>query len=103
MRLLRRVSFQADDPQDALTLAGYVDLHLCETRRRTADSASWRQEPTPAMPTGALVPEGTPALLFQAYSVVSTTTEQEMASRDLAAALGRNANTRSRPGCRSAR
>jgi hypothetical protein len=45
------------------------------------------------VPAGALVPEGTPALLFQAYSVVSATTEREMASRDPAAALGRNANT----------
>ncbi|MGJ5748746.1 hypothetical protein [Streptomyces puniciscabiei] len=40
MRLLRRVSFQADEPQDAPTLAGYVDLHLCETRRRTTGPAS---------------------------------------------------------------
>ncbi|MGW3150450.1 Fic family protein [Streptomyces sp. NPDC001177] len=39
VRLLRRVSFQADEPQDALTLAGYIDL-LRETRRRTADPAS---------------------------------------------------------------
>ncbi|OIJ92267.1 Fic family protein [Streptomyces monashensis] len=40
VRLLRRVSFQADEPQDALTLARYVDLHLRETRRRTTDPAA---------------------------------------------------------------
>ncbi|MFF7977461.1 hypothetical protein [Streptomyces sp. NPDC007905] len=26
--LLRRVSFQADDPQDALTLTRHIDIHL---------------------------------------------------------------------------
>ncbi|WP_042380372.1 Fic family protein [Streptacidiphilus melanogenes] len=31
--LLRRVSFRADSPQDALSLARYVGLHLAETRR----------------------------------------------------------------------
>jgi hypothetical protein len=31
--LLRRVAFQADEPQDALTLTRYVDMHLTETRR----------------------------------------------------------------------
>ncbi|MCL3995492.1 Fic family protein [Streptomyces lavenduligriseus] len=40
VRLLRRVSFQAEEPQDALTLARYIDLHLHETRRRTAVPAS---------------------------------------------------------------
>ncbi|MEU6324369.1 hypothetical protein [Streptomyces sp. NPDC047009] len=33
--LLRRVTFQADEPQDALTLTRYVDIHLTETRRNT--------------------------------------------------------------------
>ncbi|MFG2810534.1 Fic family protein [Streptomyces massasporeus] len=32
--LLRRVTFQADEPGDALTLAGYIDTHITETRRR---------------------------------------------------------------------
>ncbi|MFD7242109.1 Fic family protein [Streptomyces massasporeus] len=32
--LLRRVSFQADEPGDALTLARYIDTHVSETRRR---------------------------------------------------------------------
>ncbi|MFI9611953.1 Fic family protein [Streptomyces sp. NPDC052023] len=31
--LLRRVTFQADEPQDALILTRYIDLHLTETRR----------------------------------------------------------------------
>ncbi|SEM74989.1 hypothetical protein [Streptacidiphilus jiangxiensis] len=31
--LLRRVSFQADNPRDGLTLARYIDVHLAETRR----------------------------------------------------------------------
>jgi hypothetical protein len=48
---------------------------------------------SPRLPAGELVPEGTPALLFQAYSVVSASTDQEMATRDLAVALGRNSNT----------
>jgi hypothetical protein len=47
----------------------------------------------PRLSEGKPVPEGTPALLFQAYSVVSAHTEQEMATRDLAVALGRNPNT----------
>jgi len=34
--LLRRITFQADDPQDALTLARYIDVHLAETRRSAA-------------------------------------------------------------------
>ncbi|MER7812682.1 Fic family protein [Streptomyces sp900116325] len=34
--LLRRVTFQADDPQDALSLARYIQIHLAETRRRAA-------------------------------------------------------------------
>ncbi|MGA4953775.1 hypothetical protein [Streptomyces lydicamycinicus] len=37
--------------------------------------------------------EGVPALLVRAHAVVSATPEQEMASRDLAAALAHNANT----------
>ncbi|MFC7931925.1 hypothetical protein [Streptomyces cinereoruber] len=48
---------------------------------------------TPGAPAGELVPEGIPVLLFQAYSVVSASAEQEMATRDLAVALGRNPNT----------
>ncbi|GHD86780.1 Fic family protein [Streptomyces naganishii] len=39
VQLLRRVSFHADDPQDALTLARYIDFHLRETRRRSSNSA----------------------------------------------------------------
>jgi hypothetical protein len=35
VQLLRRVSFHADDPQDALILTRYIDIHLRETRRRT--------------------------------------------------------------------
>ncbi|MGI5247947.1 hypothetical protein [Actinacidiphila glaucinigra] len=31
--MLRRITFQADDPRDALTLARYIDVHLAETRR----------------------------------------------------------------------
>ncbi|MEU1543930.1 hypothetical protein ABZ461_38805 [Actinacidiphila glaucinigra] len=31
--MLRRITFQDDDPQDALTLARYIDVHLAETRR----------------------------------------------------------------------
>ncbi|MFF4258805.1 Fic family protein [Streptomyces sp. NPDC001663] len=31
--LLRRITFQADKPQDAMALARYVDVHLAETRR----------------------------------------------------------------------
>jgi hypothetical protein len=42
---------------------------------------------------GELVPEGIPVLLFQAHAVVSASTDQEMASRDLAAVLGRHPNT----------
>ncbi|WP_406260768.1 cell filamentation protein Fic [Actinacidiphila glaucinigra] len=34
--LLRRITFQADDPRDALTLARYIDVHLAETRRSLA-------------------------------------------------------------------
>ncbi|CAL9325830.1 Fic family protein [Streptomyces sp. SudanB182_2057] len=34
------VRLQAEEPQDALTLARYIDLHLHETRRRTAVPAS---------------------------------------------------------------
>ncbi|QOV40776.1 Fic family protein [Streptomyces ferrugineus] len=34
--LLRRVTFQADEPQDTLTLTRYIDCHLAETRRKAA-------------------------------------------------------------------
>lgn len=34
--LLRRVSFQADSPQDPLTLIRYIDLHLAQTRKTAA-------------------------------------------------------------------
>ncbi|MFE1754614.1 Fic family protein [Streptomyces anandii] len=34
--LLRRVSFQADAPQDALTLTRYIDIHLRDTRSNTS-------------------------------------------------------------------
>lgn len=34
--LLRRVSFQADSPQDPLTLIRYIDLHLAQTRQRAS-------------------------------------------------------------------
>ncbi|MCP2342147.1 prophage maintenance system killer protein [Actinomadura rupiterrae] len=34
--LLRRVSFQADAPEDPLILARYINLHLAETRRRSS-------------------------------------------------------------------
>ncbi|GLV88356.1 hypothetical protein Slala03_80450 [Streptomyces lavendulae subsp. lavendulae] len=34
--LIRRVTFHADNPQDALTLARYIDLHLVETRRKAS-------------------------------------------------------------------
>ncbi|WP_250403561.1 Fic family protein [Streptomyces cellostaticus] len=37
VQLLRRVSFHADDPQDALALARYIDLHLRETRRQATN------------------------------------------------------------------
>ncbi|MGW7047537.1 Fic family protein [Streptomyces avermitilis] len=36
--LLRRITFEADDPQDPLILVSYINIHLTETRRRTADS-----------------------------------------------------------------
>ncbi|WP_328806806.1 cell filamentation protein Fic [Streptacidiphilus fuscans] len=39
VQLLRRVSFQAEDPQDPLVLARYVDLHLSQTRRNATASA----------------------------------------------------------------
>lgn len=44
-------------------------------------------------PPDVLVPDGVPPLLFQAYSVVSASADQEVATRDLAVALGRNPNT----------
>ncbi|MEU9926756.1 hypothetical protein [Streptomyces anulatus] len=36
--LLRRISFEADAPQDPLILVRYINIHLAETRRRTTDS-----------------------------------------------------------------
>ncbi|MGW2706893.1 hypothetical protein [Streptomyces sp. NPDC001340] len=47
----------------------------------------------PRTVAGGLVPEGIPVLLFQAHAVVSASADQEMATRDLAAALGRNPNS----------
>ncbi|MEV5505934.1 Fic family protein [Streptomyces orinoci] len=44
--LLRRISFQADAPQDCLTLTRYLDLHLTETRRSAV---------APAHPSNPLV------------------------------------------------
>ncbi len=38
--LLRRVTFQADVPQDPLILARYIGIHLTETRRTAASSGS---------------------------------------------------------------
>ncbi|MGA5406923.1 Fic family protein [Streptomyces lavendulocolor] len=38
--LLRRVTFQADVPQDGLVLARHIGLHLSETRRRAASPGS---------------------------------------------------------------
>lgn len=37
--LLRRVTFQADSPQDALTLTRYIDVHLAETRPSARSSS----------------------------------------------------------------
>ncbi|MFE1416715.1 Fic family protein [Streptomyces sp. NPDC058746] len=36
--LLRRITFQADNPQDPLSLVRYINIHLEETRRRAAGS-----------------------------------------------------------------
>ncbi|MGZ9928358.1 hypothetical protein ACXNSR_00545 [Streptomyces sp. NC-S4] len=36
--LLRRITFQADHPQDPLILARYIDIHRAQTRRRSSDS-----------------------------------------------------------------
>ncbi|MGW7328766.1 Fic family protein [Streptomyces sp. NPDC054840] len=36
--LLRRVTFEADNPQDPLILVRYINVHLAETRRRSTDS-----------------------------------------------------------------
>ncbi|MDX2935574.1 hypothetical protein [Streptomyces ipomoeae] len=36
------VTFQADEPQDALTLTRYIDIHLAGIRRNTASLDSWR-------------------------------------------------------------
>ncbi|CAM5678377.1 Fic family protein [Streptomyces griseorubiginosus] len=38
--LLRRVTFQADEPEDAVILTRYIDIHLAETRRNSASPAS---------------------------------------------------------------
>ncbi|MFF4034229.1 hypothetical protein ACFYZ2_31510 [Streptomyces sviceus] len=40
MSLLRRVTFQAAEPEDALILARYIDVHLAETRRNTVSPDS---------------------------------------------------------------
>ncbi|MFJ7073457.1 cell filamentation protein Fic [Streptomyces sp. NPDC098781] len=40
VRLLRRVSFQADEPDDALILTRYIDVHLTETRRNAVAAGS---------------------------------------------------------------
>lgn len=40
--LLRRIAFRAGDPQEALTLARYVGLHLARTRRGAADARAAR-------------------------------------------------------------
>ncbi|MEV7405893.1 Fic family protein [Streptomyces sp. NPDC091267] len=40
--LLRRVTFQADNPQDPLILARSIDVHLSETRRTATSPASHR-------------------------------------------------------------
>lgn len=37
--LLRRVTFQADDPQDPLILARYIDVHMAETRCSAASKS----------------------------------------------------------------
>ena len=34
--LLRRVSFRADDPNDALALTRFINVHLASTRRQAA-------------------------------------------------------------------
>lgn len=36
--LLRRITFEAGDPQEPLSLARYINIHLAETRRHTAHS-----------------------------------------------------------------
>ncbi|MDD9380861.1 Fic family protein [Streptomyces sp. ZAF1911] len=36
--LLRRITFEADAPQDPLILVRYINVHLTETRRRSATS-----------------------------------------------------------------
>jgi hypothetical protein len=38
--LLRRITFQADDPRDALTLTRYIEVHLAETRRSATSHGS---------------------------------------------------------------
>ncbi|MFB4317246.1 Fic family protein [Actinomadura sp. 21ATH] len=43
VQLLRRVSFQADNPQDPLILTRYISLHITETRRRSS-SVQGRQD-----------------------------------------------------------
>ena len=37
--LLRRVTFRADHPRDAVALTDYIDLHLAETGRHAAAAA----------------------------------------------------------------
>lgn len=43
--LLRRNSFRADDPEHALALARYVDLHLTETLRNQRESTAHERRP----------------------------------------------------------
>ncbi|MFD3457046.1 Fic family protein [Streptomyces sp. NPDC058691] len=38
--LLRRIAFRADDPQDALSLAAYIGLHIAEARRSATPPGS---------------------------------------------------------------
>ncbi|MFI6056226.1 hypothetical protein ACIBCO_39955 [Streptomyces violascens] len=40
--LLRRVTFQAGDPQDPLILTRYIDLHLTGSRRAAASTGPAR-------------------------------------------------------------
>ncbi|MFD0327165.1 Fic family protein [Streptacidiphilus monticola] len=49
--LLRRVTFRADDPQDALILTRYVDLYLAKTRRKATPTALETQ-PRSSLPGG---------------------------------------------------
>lgn len=50
--LLRRISFRAAEPQDALVLARYIDVHLTETRRRAASQLGVMVRADPPAPSG---------------------------------------------------